>query len=335
MLLRQNEPVDTLSGIQESGLEDNKQTVSKLKRGDKPETPGTNPGDNLKALNKASHRNTGDQSRRHLESAEQVQARRQTRNTQGQLRSRQENPEQLEQRKQARRKADRQHRQRQAHFDSLRQSLHQFKSDLLIQLEHCAVCNCIAFTDKTKKVSNTTLLGICPEFQPQPQHTTDSVLCSKCKTQTSKGSWPSWVTNNHLSPDDIPIELASLSSDQIRLVSLICPFLKVIILPGGQFGEEGSVIHFPFPVQHIMSQLPHPLNESELILSAVSVAQRETLQNLLQQIDDQQVYRALLWLRQNNPLYASIPMPTTNQSISIPMSPNDIHVQESDHNDDS
>ena len=163
--------------------------------------------------------------------------------------------------------------------------VYKFKSDLLISLEHCAVCHSLAFTDKTKKVSNTTLLEICPEFQPE--HATDSVLCSKCKTQTSKGLWPSWATNNCLIPDNIPIELAALSSDEVRLISLICPFLKVIILPGGQFGEEGSVIHFPFPVQHVASQLPRPLNESELILSAVGVEHREILWNLLQQIDHQ------------------------------------------------
>ncbi len=79
----------------------------------------------------------------------------------------------------------------------------------------------IAFADKTKKVSNITLLEICPEFQPE--QATDT----KCKTQTSKGAWPSWATNNHLSPDDIPIELVCLSSDEVRLISLICPFLKV------------------------------------------------------------------------------------------------------------
>ncbi len=177
------------------------------------------------------------------------------------MKRQQESSEQVEQQRQARREADRQRlqRQRQACFDSLRQSLDKFKLDLLIQLEHCAVCNYIAFADKTKKVSNTTLLEICPEFQPR---------CSKCKTQTSKGAWPSWATNNHLSPDDI------LACDEVRLISLICPFLKIIFLPGSQFGEEGSVIHFPFPVQHVMSQLPRPLNES---LSAVGVTQRETL----------------------------------------------------------
>lgn len=124
----------------------------------------------------------------------------------------QESPEQ---RRQARQEADRQQRQRQAQFHSQRLSLDKFKSDLLIQLDHCAVCNSIAFVDKTKKVSNTTLLEICPEFQPE--HAPESVLCSKCNTQTSKGAWPSWATNNHLSPDDIPKELASLSSDEVSI----------------------------------------------------------------------------------------------------------------------
>ncbi len=101
-------------------------------------------------------------------------------------------------------------------------------------------------------------------------------------------AWPTWASTNDLRPDDIPVELAQLTPDEVRTVSLICPFLKVITLPGGQFGEEGSVIHFPFPVQHVMSQLPRPLIESELILSTVGVAQRETFRTLLQQIDHQQ-----------------------------------------------
>lgn len=62
--------------------------------------------------------------------------------------------------------------------------------------------------------------------------------------------------------------------------------MEVILLPGGQFGEEGSVIHFPFPVQHgCIDQLPRPLVESELILTAVGPGQREAFQNLLQQLD--------------------------------------------------
>ena len=49
----------------------------------------------------------------------------------------------------------------------------------------------------------------------------------------------------------------------------------MISIPGGQFGEEGSENHFAFPVQHVMTQLPCPLNLSELILSSVSDPERE------------------------------------------------------------
>ena len=73
------------------------------------------------------------------------------------------------------------------------------------------------------------------------------------------------VTNDPI-PDKIPVELASLTFDEVRIISRIYPFLKVVILPGGQFGDEGSVIHFPFPVQKVMNHLPRPLSESEVIL---------------------------------------------------------------------
>ena len=78
------------------------------------------------------------------------------------------------------------------------------------------MCNCLAVSDKTKKViiNNTILLDTCPDFKPQQP--IESVLCSKCKTIY-----------------DIPVKLASLSPDEIRIISLVCPFLKVIILPGG------------------------------------------------------------------------------------------------------
>ena len=122
------------------------------------------------------------------------------------------------------------------------------------------------------------------------------------------GLWPSWTVNNDLIPDDIPVELASLTSDEVRTISIIHPFLKVVVLPGGQFGEEGSVIHFPFPVQRVMNHLPYPLSESEVILSisCAGLAQRETFQTMLERINQERVYQALMWLRANNTLYSSI-----------------------------
>ena len=195
-----------------------------------------------------------------------------------------------------------------------------FYADIKITLEHCRVCYSLVYSDKIKEVNSAVLTDACPIDLPVELAT--GIICSKCNTQISKGHWPPWGSTNDLQPEDIPSELAQLTPDEVRTVSLICPFLKVIILPGGQFGEEGSVIHFPFPVQHVMNQLPRPLIESEVILSAVGVSQRETFRTLLMQIDHQRIYQALLWLRANNPLYTNIPItnhqPQTNQPQTMP-----------------
>jgi len=69
-------------------------------------------------------------------------------------------------------------------------------------------------------------------------------------TQVAKQQWPFWAADIGLTPDNNPAVFASLTPDELRAISLICPFLKVVILPGRQFGEVG-VIHFPFPVPEI------------------------------------------------------------------------------------
>ena len=108
----------------------------------------------------------------------------------------------------------------QAHFSFLEE---------MILLDLCAVCNYSAISDKTKKVSNAILLDLVQTSS------LNNLLKEYCvpSAQTAKGLWPSWALSNNLCPDDIPVELASLSLDEVRIISLICPFLKVIILPGG------------------------------------------------------------------------------------------------------
>ena len=72
-------------------------------------------------------------------------------------------------------------------------------------------------------MSNAILLDLYPDFQPQ--QLIESVWFSECKTQTTKELRPSWAVSNDLCPDDIPVELAVLSPDEIRIISLICPFV--------------------------------------------------------------------------------------------------------------
>ena len=282
-------------------------------------------------------RNARDRARRQRESHEARESRLQSLR----LAIQQEAPEQREQRLRARRERyqarrqqesseqrqhrlerERQRRQRetteqwQRRLDRARtrnRSVQQFHSDLLTALDYCRVCHCLMFSDKAKEVSNSSLTSIHPTALPPDLTVATVIVCSKCHTQLTKSTWPSTSYTNNLKPDEIPMELAILTPDEVRIITLVCPFLKVIILPGGQFGEEGSVIHFPFPVQQVMTQLPRPLHESELILTAVGVADRHHFQTLLQQLDHRRIHSALLWLQMNNPLYASIQTTQTNQ----------------------
>ena len=123
--------------------------------------------------------------------------------------------------------------------------MEQFLADLKIPLDCCCVCQRLVYSDKTKKVSSTILAEVCPTNSFNDPVTV-MTLCSKCDTQIAKSQWPSWASTNDLSPDDIPIQLAMLTSDEVRTISLICPFLKVILLPGGQFGEEGSTLQYRY-----------------------------------------------------------------------------------------
>ena len=71
------------------------------------------------------------------------------------------------------------------------------------------------------------------------------------------------------------------ASDEVGSISLICSFLKTIILIlSGQFGEVVSIVHFQFSVQHMMCQLTGPSSEFKWILSAMCVSQRNTFQTL-------------------------------------------------------
>ena len=197
-----------------------------------------------------------------------------------------------------------------------------FREDMLVRLEHCHICQCMMFTDKSKSISLSLLLECQPDSEldngdDAVDHEVD--ICSKCNTNITKQKWPTLAPDNGLEADSIPPILASLTADEVRIISIVIPFLKVVVLPGGQFGEEGSVIHFPFPVTEVYRQLPSPLTASEIILSSVGVSDRETFSTLLESINLQRVHDALVWLKDNNSHYASIINTTAETTIHTPM----------------
>ena len=145
------------------------------------------------------------------------------------------------------------------------------------------------FTEKSKSISLSLLLECQPDGEldnsdDAVDHEVD--IFSKCNTNITKQKWPTLAPHNGLEADSIPPILASFTTaDEVRIVSIVIPFLKVVVLPGGEFGEEGSVIHFPFPVTEVYWQFPSPLTTLKIILSSVGVSDRETFSTWLESIN--------------------------------------------------
>ena len=101
-------------------------------------------------------------------------------------------------------------------------TVEKFTADLKTTLD---LCCCLVYADKAKLVNSAMITEACPtEFLPQLANVTDMmVICSKCNIQITKSQWPTCAFSNDLLPDDIPIELAVLTPDEVRAITLICP----------------------------------------------------------------------------------------------------------------
>ena len=120
-----------------------------------------------------------------------------------------------------------------------------FREDIIVRLENCHNCQCKMFTDKPRSISLSFLLECQPDSEldngdDAVDHEVD--ICTKCNTNITKQKWPTLAPDNGLEADSIPHILVYLTADDVRIISIVIPFLKVLVLPGGQFGEEGSVI---------------------------------------------------------------------------------------------
>ena len=138
-------------------------------------------------------------------------------------------------------------------------------------------------------------------------------LCIRCMrhlTNPNKFLCPAKAYWNNLEPGKIPEEISCLTSVELRLISRIVPFLKIIKFSGkfGQYGLKGQAVLFAHDVDEIPEQLfyhlPRSLEKSELLIVT------ETLENINvvreYQINTKHLYDALLWLKENNPLYGDV-----------------------------
>ena len=66
--------------------------------------------------------------------------------------------------------------------------------------------------------------------------------------------------------DEITPELSRLNTMELRLISRVQAFMKLIVLPLGQRALAGQTINFPVNVSEVYNSLPRPLNSDGVVI---------------------------------------------------------------------
>jgi hypothetical protein len=147
------------------------------------------------------------------------------------------------------------------------------------------------------------------------------VLCHRCKTHLSskKQTFPSKAYWNNLDPGKIPDELAVCTQVELRLLSRIIPFIKIIKLDGffGQYSFKGQAILFAQDVFEVTELLPTILPRTADTSGIVIILEELENLNIFRelQVCKERVNIALDWLIQHNPLYKDVQNVSANVDI--------------------
>ena len=157
-----------------------------------------------------------------------------------------------------------------------------------------------------------------------PSHT---VLCSTChRSILSNKVPPISVHFNFLSVHDPPLEITCLNKFELQLLPKIKVFMKMIILPGGQYAKQGLLLNLPVNTTILENQLLSLTNHS---LCAVHYeAGSPHVQSTQVFINPKKVKAAFDWLRQNNHLYKDdiFPINTNDTLLNSSLTDNETDV---------
>ncbi|XP_035675782.1 uncharacterized protein LOC118415349 [Branchiostoma floridae] len=174
---------------------------------------------------------------------------------------------------------------------------------------YCIICKKLLFHDQVQNCSNNT---IADTIVNQSDNSGQYFLCSKCSTFLDKQKPIPNAWSNNMDPGDIPLCLKQLTRMETRLVSLKYTFIKLIVLPGGQYGEQGQAISFPTNIETSCQLLPRSQDTAGLVI----VHPSQTDKTQIQSTDPQHIVRfskmheALTWLIEHNHLYSHVNIAT-------------------------
>ncbi|XP_078600775.1 uncharacterized protein LOC144875890 [Branchiostoma floridae x Branchiostoma japonicum] len=169
---------------------------------------------------------------------------------------------------------------------------------------YCILCRKFLFHEQVRACN----ISVTDAMKYAYQNNSDQChLCSKCSTAMERQNPIPNAWTNNMDPGDIPPCIKQLTRMETRLVSLKYTFVKLIILPGGQYGEQGQAISFSTNIETSCNLLPRCQNTSGIVIVHPSDTNDRTQRNDPQYIVRYtHMHEALTWLITNNHLYSDV-----------------------------
>ena len=159
----------------------------------------------------------------------------------------------------------------------------------------CVVCQMLC-----KSANISTASDLQTAFLRQLQVTPpNSMICHKCAKFLDCHKTLPKNADYYLKTGSIPQQLQNLNIIEKRIISIVQPFITIMVLPLGQRALKGQVIHFPSAKLQIANAISASLPD------IVIVEQEQNKQLPAYHFASKsKVSRALTFLQQSNPLYS-------------------------------
>jgi len=187
--------------------------------------------------------------------------------------------------------------------EELKQASHDFFRTIFLPRVPCECCGEVKRGNNMKKAASIEQLR--QHHIPDARPPADVCLCHRCHSFKPAATQPScpYSRVNFPAPQPTPPELQDLTLAEKEVIRLVHPFQALLILPKGQQGARGQVIHLPEqPADKIATLLPADPGDVLLVAREKPGGKLGMYHRLRVDV----VLRALQYLKQHNHLYRDV-----------------------------
>lgn len=192
------------------------------------------------------------------------------------------------------------------------------KSVMQWPTESCLVCRKLIYPSlRCRIVIGPQIKSEFSRFGTEFQLNQVLTTCSRCYTNLRKGKLPAQAECNNMFLAPIPQCILSLNIHEVELIRRVRCYMKIKLLNNGkgQKALHGTAIHFPQDIDDLAQQLP--LEKASY--DTIYVTEKNENDDFIRKITVRPRYLldALTFLKQNNPLYEDILLPSAIDAESL------------------